>query len=713
MYDLVIVESASKAKTIQGYLNSINELKKNGKQYVVMASLGHVTDLPKKELGIDKTTWVATYHPISGKQNVIQNLRTKAKDATLVYIASDPDMEGEAIAQHIKNTLKLRNPLRITFNEITKSALKKAVLNPHEIDDRMVEAQETRRILDRIVGYELSPLLWRHFNMYSLSAGRVQSVALKIVCDRLDEVKTHIPTCSWEMHAQFMWNTTPFSTRAHVRDTNAIAQWNDESHAVKVLRYLVKESHTWQASFNTKTVKKNPNAPFVTSSLQQEAYNKLHVNAKRTMQVAQELYEKGFITYMRTDSPLLSTFAQNAIAEYITMKFGHEYTSPRQYKPKVANAQHAHECIRPTKIGVTPYVAPLDGIHKKIYDMIWCRTIASQMKYASYLETCVTISCDNVSRKLNNDFRGKKEILIDDGFMKLYKASSSHVDELLMPTGPVMVTVHNITATATVPHPPPLYNEPGLVRCLEKSGIGRPSTYATIIDKLIDRGYVKRGTSPYLRTMDIHDYSCDVVPCKKSKIVPQSRSIPVGCSENDKFIPTDIGERVVRFLLKAYPDIVDKHFTAIMETNLDGIAEGTTTKCNIMNSFYASFSQAVSKTQHGHITSPKTNNNKVRSFEHIGANIVNTKYGVALFVTKTRKFISLQPFLEWRQKDVMAINDNDVMFLMSLPVKVSSTQEVHMGRYGLYIKEGIKNMSLKKGLWDDFYKSHCGVPAIL
>lgn len=717
--NLVIVESAAKAKTISKYLNEIPELKHLGK-FKVIASFGHINDLPRKQLGIDKAKWTGTYVPLDTKKKVIADIKKDAKNAKMIYIASDLDMEGEAIANHIRDTLKLsdKDYKRITFNEITKTALRDAVLNPRHIDMKMVNAQEARRFLDRVVGYELSPLLWRRFATSRLSAGRVQSVALKMIVDKEREGREHDPEPYWVMHGDFESGKTTLSAKTSV-------SWDSEKDIEKVIKFLAKKgvskSCKWIAQFSKRESKRNPSAPFVTSSLQQEAYNRLGLPAKRTMQIAQALYEAGHITYMRTDSPNLSEQSKSAIVDYIQTIFGADHVQTRVFKTRAANAQEAHECIRPTKVDVrSSELSDIDGIHKKLYDLIWRRTIASQMIPATFLNITFTVTSDC----FDEEFKGSYDALINEGYLKVYSPDQKPVtqselrkwDDETLEVRPTM-----FLAKADVTRPPPLYNEPALVKALEKEGIGRPSTYAAIIDKLFSKAYVIKGTNPITKTVHVNSY---IWKNGSSSVSKDEETIAIGGSESDKFVSTSLGERVSDYIANAVPFIVQKKFTAEMEKELDLISEGDKKKKDVLDDFYKVFESAVSKAQ-AESKKAKIKKDKepaedtckplvpsdklvLREFSRANVKAVQTRYGPALLKEPEGKWVSLMPFLKWREKTIEELTETDVRFLYSLPVPVAATDgcqyKVHMGRYGLYIKNDKgNNTRLPKEKWDDVY----------
>lgn len=724
--NVVIVESAAKAKTIQKYLNSIPELKAKG-SFTVIASFGHIQDLPAKEMGVDVATWQATYVLIPGKESVVAKLRAAVREADVVWLAADPDLEGEAIANHIKNVLKLKKPHRVTFAEITKNALRDAILHPRTIDENKVQAQESRRILDRVVGYELSPLLWHRFATSKLSAGRVQSAALKMLVDRLQEAKDHVCTPYWTLEGMFYLSSTKaeLEAKAYGND-NKVAVWQDEKEIRRMIRSLMKAAPqaTWVAEFTQKESKKSPSAPFTTSSLQQEAYTRLGLPAKRTMQLAQGLYEAGYITYMRTDSTALSDDAKAMVTGYIQETYGPKYVHMRDFKTKAANAQEAHEAIRPSNVATLSKDLEGDAItttHKKLYDLIWRRAVASQMTPAVYADVIYTIasSCCSVH------FRGKYSVLIEEGYLKVYQPDQkANPEDLkkwadLLAKKKVEVKARSFKAPGDVERPPALYNEPGLVKAMEQVGIGRPSTYATIIDKLFAKGYVMKGPNPTQNTVHVNTYAWD-----KGALTVEEETISLGGNEVDRFVPTSLGERVVEYLGTITPYLLETEFTAKMEEMLDQLSEAKMRKEEVLREFYKRFHASIEAEQAEHKkraaekrkeaarkkkegvvdekeAAPLRPKNVLREFERIRVQIVQTRYGPALFHTQEGRFVSMMPYLRWKEKTMEELTERDVQFLFRLPMKFQEgAREVHLGRYGLYVKEGDVNMALPKELWD-------------
>lgn len=677
MSNLVIVESAAKAKTIQKYLNSDPSLKDMG-SFAVIASLGHIVDLPSKSMGIDTSTWTPEYQPLDTKKKTIAALKSAVKEAKNVFLASDPDLEGESIANHLKNVLKLKSAKRITFHEITKKALVEAIKNPRQIDMSKVAAQETRRILDRLVGYELSPLLWNRFEgMKGLSAGRVQSAALRMVVEKWRAMQDHTPSLFWKLAGVFEGSDMRFDT---VTD-GALETKEAARGALESLRGVT----GWHAVFAKKEVRRSPPAPFTTSTLQQEAYSTLGFNAKRTMQVAQELYEAGHITYMRTDSTGFAEEAQAAMLRMIADKYGDDMAKARQYKTTATNAQEAHEAIRPTSFDSEPV---LEGPAKKLYDLIWRRAVASQMAPAVYCEITYKIT----SPDSPHEFTGKDSILISPGHLCV---SAPNTQTRPVPGIPdsMPVKAQIFEARADITRPAPLYNEPGLVKALEKKGVGRPSTYATIMDKLFEKGYVTRGPTPVKEAR-----SCNVkldVATRKIESTDIKLCIGTG-NDKDKLIPTCVGEQVTDYLMSIVPNLVDVGFTAQIEASMDQISEGRVAKNAVLDDFYKPFSEVIKP----HKSRPRTTSATCSEKPHVKS----TKYGPAVYDPGAHRFVSLEAFLTWRKCPADAVSDADMRFLLSFPISLPGTDKtIEWGRYGIYAKEGGENLMIPKQHWDRIY----------
>jgi DNA topoisomerase-1 len=572
--NLVIVESPAKASTIEKFL---------GKDYLVKSSFGHIRDLEKKNLGIDlKKDYLPQYIVPEEKKKVVAELKKLAKDAKVVWLASDEDREGEAIAWHLFEVLGLKkeNTRRIVFNEITKDAIQKAVKNPRTIDLNLVNAQQARRVLDRLVGFEISPILWRKVKP-SLSAGRVQSVSVRLIVEREREIQTFKSTSSLKVNANFLI-TDP-------KKANLLAELENRLNNRQSTLDFLKKCQGAQYKITdivTKPSKKSPAPPFTTSTLQQEASRKLSFSVAQTMTIAQKLYEAGKITYMRTDSVNLSETAINMAKEVIIKEFGEKFSNPRQYKTKSKGAQEAHEAIRPTYLDKTDVAGSTS--EKRLYDLIWKRTVASQMSDASLEKTTVTIDISTTPEK----FIASGEVMKFEGFLKVYIESTDEENEensekLLPPlkVGQVL-NLDYIKATERFTHHPPRYTEASLVKKLEELGIGRPSTYAPTISTIQQRGYVVKEDREGVERL------YQEIVLKNNQISEQKLTEITG-AEKAKLFPSDIGIIVNDFLINHFKDILDYNFTANVEKEFDEIALGSLGWTKMIDAFYHPFHKKV------------------------------------------------------------------------------------------------------------------------
>ena len=571
--NLLIVESPAKAKTIEKYL---------GKDFTVKASYGHVRDLPKGDKAIDiNNGFEPHYEVMEDKVKVIKELKDLIKKHDQVWLATDEDREGEAISWHLAQALDLdmRTTPRIVFNEITKTAIQRAIQNPRFIDHNLVNAQQARRILDRIVGFRLSPVLWRKVKA-GLSAGRVQSVAVRLIVEREREIMGFEATSTYKVTAEFI---LPSGTKLQAELASKVP---DLASARAFLESCIGATYTI-TDLVKKPAKKSPAAPFTTSTLQQEASRKLSFSVAQTMRVAQTLYEAGKITYMRTDSVALSDQARGEAAQTITSRFGDKYSHPRQYQNKNANAQEAHEAIRPTDFNVSQ-IDDLPRNEQRLYELIWKRTLASQMANAELERTTVDITTSTNGAL----FKATGEVLLFDGFLKLYLEGTDDEEEeeqegVLPPmkVGEVLGLSY-LEALERYSRPAPRYTEASLVKKLEELGIGRPSTYAPTISTIQNRGYVEKedreGTPRQL----------SVLRLDKNGIKSQTKSEITG-AEKSKLFPTDLGMVVNDFLTTFFPAILDFHFTAKMEEQFDHIATGRQEWRTMLDDFYKDFSPTV------------------------------------------------------------------------------------------------------------------------
>jgi len=681
--NLVIVESPAKAKTIEKFL---------GKDYKVESSFGHIADLPSKELGVDvEGDFKPKYQVSKDKKDVVKKLKDLAKKAELVWLASDEDREGEAIAWHLAETLALDNEKtrRIVFSEITKKAINKAIENPRSIDYNLVDAQQARRVLDRIVGYELSPVLWRKVKG-GLSAGRVQSVAVRLIVERERDIQQFKPQASYRVDAEFI--TADGSSFRAKLPKNFTSKTEAEDFLNKNLGASYRVS-----DLEKKPVKKSPAPPFTTSTLQQEAARKLGFSVSRTMSNAQRLYEAGLITYMRTDSVNLSNEAKQGAEEAIVTSYGTQYSKPRNYKGKSKGAQEAHEAIRPTNFANHNVNAERD--QSRLYDLIWKRAIASQMSEARLERTNVKIKVDS-SQTVNEQFVANGEMITFDGFLKVYLEGSDdeNVEQSgLLPELKVADSLANkfITATQRFTRPPARYTEASLVKKLEELGIGRPSTYAPTISTIQNRNYVEKGS------VDGAERSYTQLILETNSIKEKNLSERVG-SDKGKLVPTDIGTIVTDFLVNHFESILDYNFTAKVEESFDDIAEGKENWREMMKDFYKGFHPQVEDVSEN---AERESGERILGEDPKTGRQVSVRLGrfgpmVQIGTSEDEEkpqFASLGP-----DQQLSSITFEEAMSLFQLPKALGHYKdeevEVNNGRFGPYVRFGKKFVSLPKGV---------------
>ena len=682
---LVIVESAAKAKTISKYLSTLYP----DRSWTVSACFGHVRDLPAKTLGIntENGNWDVTWEILPTKKDTVSKLKKQAKEATMVYLASDPDLEGYAIAHHLQIALAIpmKKCIRVTFNEITKAALKISFDNPSGWNDAKVAAQETRRILDRLVGYQVSPLLWKVFpGARGLSAGRVQSAALYMIQKRFAEFENHDPHKSWILHGIFGSGSGTLTLNAKHEQVEQIDKLDvAQEHVQTIIQHGVRIQPKWNVEYSKKDTKKSPPLPFTTSSLQQEAFSHHKFPPKMTMSLAQTLYEEGHITYMRTDSTTLSEDAIEAIRAYITMEFGDDYTSREGSKRSVRtanpNAQEAHEAIRPTRItvkaGDIDFKSPA---HAKLYDLIWRRSVSSQMAPAKYLAITYTIT--NPLPELNEYvFTGTTSLLTFQGWLRVYSPGSVINDTALQEWNTAItkarrVKITDLRADCEVSRPKLLYTETDLIKAMEKNGIGRPSTYVSIIEKLLTKGYVIKDKGPK-KTVDLVHLIWN--SSAESNVQMQLDEATIGGTDRDRMVPTELGQRILVYLETTLPDLLDLKFTASMEENLDKIEHKLIDKISVLNEFYGPFNTTVTSAM-----------NAVRASDG----------GSGGSGRRKKDFTS---FLKWR--GVSEITEVDQRVLDTLPQIIcgSGGDRITLGPYGVYVKtKDGKNKRLDKSKWE-------------
>jgi DNA topoisomerase-1 len=687
--NLVIVESPAKAKTIEKFL---------GKDFRVVSSFGHIRDLSKKNLGIDvENNFTPDYEIPKEKAKVVNELRKAAADSKNIWIASDEDREGEAIAWHLASVLKLdlSTTKRIVFHEITKEAISNAIENPRHVDMNLVNSQQARRILDRLVGFEISPVLWKKVQP-SLSAGRVQSVAVRLLVEREREIISFETESAFRVTAIFRIDSATGENA--VLKAEASKRFPYEKDALKFLE-LCNISEYSVGSISIKPGTRSPAPPFTTSTLQQEAYRKLGFSVAQTMTVAQKLYEAGKITYMRTDSINLSKLALVKSREMIISEFGEKYSKPRQFKTKTKGAQEAHEAIRPAYLD-NPATAGSQN-EKKLYELIWKRTVASQMADADVEKTSISIDMNN-SPVI---FQANGEVIKFDGFLRVYAESTdmenNDEDRYVIP--PVQkgmpLWYDNITATQKFTAPPPRYTEASLVKKLEELGIGRPSTYAPTISTIQNRGYVSREDRPGEKRQ------IKIIALLKGKFATSTKTEVTG-KEKSKLFPQDIGMIVNDFLIENFSEIVDYHFTAEVEEQFDEIALGNLKWTGMLEKFYTPFHKTVTNTleKKERKTGVRVLGNHPETGEPVTvrmgrfgpvAQIGDSGNGEKLRFASLSKSLLLE-----------TITLGEALNLFRLPRSLGEYEDgemiVGIGKFGPYIRFKSKFFSLKKGVDDPY-----------
>ena len=676
MSNLVIVESPAKAKTIEGFL---------GSDFTVRSCYGHIRELPKKGDPIDvENNFNPTYVVPQDKKKVVSELSSLAKKSKIVWLATDEDREGEAISWHLLHALKLNeeNTKRITFNEITKNAVLKAVDNPRDIDENLVNSQQARRILDRLVGYELSPVLWRKVKP-NLSAGRVQSVTVKLIVHREQEIADHKPVETFKVVANFEYNGLKFKAEL----SSNLASENEAITFLNSLKY--KDFKIIRVT--KKPGKRSPSAPFITSTLQQEASRVLGFSVSRTMSVAQRLYESGHITYMRTDSVSLSKDAMSSAQQQITRSFGSHYCNPRKYQNKNKSAQEAHEAIRPSNFGLSSL--DNDSPEDKLYKLIWRKTIASQMSDAEIEKTTIEIGFEGISQ----NFLSTGEVIKFDGFLKVYNLFSGKEGQSILPNvndgDPVNCV--DVLATQKFSRPPARYTEASLVKKLEDLGIGRPSTYAPTIKTVQDRGYVE--------IKDLEGVDRDIIQIElASGEVKKNNLTEKAGADRKKMMPTTIGEVVNDFLSEHFQKIMDYNFTADIEKELDAIADGSLIWSDMLGKFYKPFHKNVTYIQENaeRANGERLLGNDPKSGDPVFAKL--GKYGPIIQIGDTKdenkkpKFASLKS-----DQNIKTIDLESALSLFEFPKLLGTFEKdevyLKLGRFGPYIQFGKTNVSIEKG----------------
>jgi len=694
---LVIVESPGKIAKISQYL---------GPDYIVKASFGHVQDLDKSTLSIDVDNNFKPFYKVTpDKTKVVKELKGLAKDCKDIILAADGDREGEAIAYSLASVLGLKNPKRIIFHEITKAALTKAVENPSTINESMVNAQQARRLLDRLVGYQISPVLWKYmaYNGTTQSAGRVQSVVVRIIIDKENEIIKSISEPYFKTTADFDFDKVKLNSILSVG--NKQYQFETEDKAKLFLESNNKNIKYKVIGVDNKKSIRKPSAPFITSSLQQEASTKLHFSVKRTMDVAQKLYEAGLITYMRSDSPNISKEAIEEAKKYITKTWGKEYSDPKNYESKSSNSQDAHECIRPTHMD-QPEPDNIEGDQAKLYSLIWKRAVASQMSNAQVNIQTIQIDALNdktsilVFSKVQAYFNSTLENVEFPGYLIVYDNTPEDEEKV---TGKLAIKVkdelslNKIKVSEEYTKPPLRYNEALLVKYLEKNGIGRPSTYASIISKVIEREYVE------IKNVDgVKKQSKQLEIDSKFKLKETIKEVFIG-KEQKKLVPTAMGKLVNDFMIKYFEPIMGIDFTATFETHLDKIAEGKANWVTVLRNFYDLFNPIVQKLN----SEAKDKKEKIGSSSDklLGEN--QTGLQVYTGSGKYGPYVKIQDEEDnkkWKYAPLKDVDINEVtleeaLVILEYPKNLGkfgkSNVTLNKGQYGFYIKYGDKNISIK------------------
>ncbi len=683
--NLVIVESPSKATTIGKFL---------GPDYKVLSSKGHIRDLLKKDFSIYIANGFAPIYEIpSDKTELVKTLKKEAANADMVWLASDEDREGEAIAWHLYETLGLtpEKSKRIVFHEITKQAILNAIANPRPIDINLVDAQQARRVLDRIVGFELSPVLWKKIKP-ALSAGRVQSVAVRLIVDREREIQNFESETYYRVVAQFKPEGGDVIVNAELsKRLNTLAEAEQCLEACREAIFTVKD-------VTVKPQKKSPAPPFTTSTLQQEASRKLGFTVSQTMRVAQMLYESGHITYMRTDSVNLSSLAIGTIKKEITENLGEQYLKVRKYHTASKGAQEAHEAIRPTYISNHDITGTAQ--EKKLYNLIWKRTIASQMADAEVEKTTINI---NISNR-DDWFVATGEVLKFDGFLRVYMESTdeeSAADDDLRVLPPLRVgqalSTDLVTATQRFTQQPVRYTEASLVRRMEELGIGRPSTYAPTISTIQQRNYVEKGESKG------ETRECEIITLKGANITSKLKNELAG-AEKGKLLPTDVGMVVNDFLIEYFPNIIDYNFTAKVENEFDDVAEGAMQWTDAIDKFYTSFHPNVENVSHLRLdrkVGERLLGTDPKSGKPVSVKI--TRFGPAVQLGNTGENGEKPRFASLRaDQSMQTITLEEALMLFELPRTLGqfegSDVVASIGRFGPYVRHAGKFVSIPKNL---------------
>ena len=717
MKSLVIVESGAKAKVIANFLNGMPELTAKYGTFTVVACFGHIADLKKKELSIDiEDDFKPIYEVYDEKKQLVAELGKKIKAHDMIFLATDLDNDGSQISWCLREVFNLKKNKykRMTFNEITKPALKAAVLDSGDIDMDQVYAQQARRTIDRIVGFKLSPLLWSKFTTpgaTGLSAGRVQSALLDLIVQREEQIGAFTSKAYWHFNGDFVLTIGKDKTEmdeVRLYKDGTIHKTHQETDVKKFFGSL---KDRWTVSdVKSRTTTQKPDAPFITSSLQQAASAKLKMGIKRVMAVAQELYEAGKITYMRTDSYNMSEQFKDDAKKYIVSEYGEQYHSGGVLKKANKSAQEAHECIRATHVEETELEPKFGKEQRDLYKLVWQRSVAFLMKPAIYDELEIDIADAGMPK--NMDFVSTFKKVRFNGYLAVYgvQNETNDFDKYLawLRSGKYALACKEIKAKNTWQSPPARYNESGLVKLMEQEGIGRPSTFSATIDKILQKNYaIKTDVKGEEKTTT--DYAYDP---KKKTVKPTKGTTFVG-SEQAKVRPTEIGIQIDKFLKDRFPNIVDKGFTANMESELDKISTGSKAKLTVLNEFWRPFSKALAKQQ-----DRKEEKTKVQA-ESTELVVDGTPYTLRIGMygplaqyddpNGKKSYIGLKGYLGMVKKDYLNMDEHDIRFLVSLPKKMGTVKGkdamLHSGPFGLYLKHDGNNVRIPRFAIKDFLET--------
>ena len=692
MNKLLIVESYTKTNTIKKYLNDPT--------FIVTHSSGHVYNLPKDKIGFDTNTWDLEY--IKTNPKIISNIRDFVSKSDIIYIATDPDLEGETIAYNIKDSIrdlikKNKQCYRVSFNEITENAVKYAINNPKDIDMNIVNAQETRRIVDRMIGYKVSPILWSKFNKNYLSSGRVQNAALIICINQRNKILNNEIKPVWNIDCKFIFNKDKkkFLVGTLLKPINI-----EDVNIVKKILGELNTNVKYTIAYELKKRTVSPPPPYTTTSLQQDCYNKFKWSAKITMKLAQELYENGVITYIRTDSTNICKEAKNTIINYIKSNYDSSYAKYRTYSSNINNAQEAHEAIRATNPVITTCNFQNNtSNHNKLYDIIRKRTIASLMSDAEYVDIICKFSTD----KDNYEFTCTESFMKFEGFKIIYDEKIECIDDFIKMLKDNCYS-YEYKSIGNINNIPSLYNEVQLIKHLEKEGIGRPSTYASIIDKLIEKKYVTVGANPQ-QEYKIENY---IKKNKCNDIDTNLKTINLGGKSKDLLIPTELGIDVIKYIFEVLPYLCDLKFTSNMEKDLDDIINLKNNKKTILDDIYNKISKSLKNIgiDDNKPSVIKNGKNIKLNKEDYKDGIVKTRYGICYYNKSNDTYTNIESYLKWKGKDVNNLDSKDINFLSSLPkdvVYLNTPYKLHIGRYGLYLKDDKNiNHKIEKKIWDTF-----------